>query len=75
MNNQGKKSYKIVTINGVKISYLYRPKLKKGPKISIIFLFLKLGQFFEKASFSTEIFSTVEISLQSRLLKHVTLSG
>ena len=38
MNNQGKKSYKIVNINGVKISYLYRPRLKKGPKISIIFL-------------------------------------
>ena len=38
MNNQRKKSYKIVTINGVKISYLYRPRLKKGPKISIIFL-------------------------------------
>ena len=33
-----KKSYKIVTINGVKISYLYRPRLKKGPKVSIIFL-------------------------------------
>ena len=38
MNNQRKKSYKIVTINGTKISYLYRPRLKKGPKISIIFL-------------------------------------
>ncbi len=38
MNNQRKKSYKIVTINKVKISYLYRPKLKKGPKVSIIFL-------------------------------------
>ena len=38
MNNQRKKSYKIVTINGVKISYLYRPRLKKGPKVSIIFL-------------------------------------
>ena len=38
MNNQKKKSYKIVTINGVKISYLYRPRLKKGPKVSIIFL-------------------------------------
>ena len=38
MNNQQKKSYKIVSINGVKISYCYRPKLKKGPKISIIFL-------------------------------------
>ena len=38
MNNQIKKSYKIVTINGVKISYLYRPRLKKGPKVSIIFL-------------------------------------
>ena len=33
-----KKSYKIVTINGVKISYLHRPRLKKGPKVSIIFL-------------------------------------
>ena len=33
-----KKSYKIVTINGVDISYLHRPKLKKGPKISVIFL-------------------------------------
>ena len=32
------KSYKIVTINGVDISYLHRPKLKKGPKISVIFL-------------------------------------
>ena len=38
MNKQSKKSYKIVTINRVKISYLYRPRLKKGPKISIIFL-------------------------------------
>ncbi len=38
MNNQRKKSYKIVTINGVKISYLYRARQKKGPKISIIFL-------------------------------------
>ena len=38
MNNQKKKSYKILKINGLKISYLYRPKLKKGPKISIIFL-------------------------------------
>ena len=38
MNNQIKKSYKIVTINGVKISYLYRPRLKKGPKVSIMFL-------------------------------------
>ena len=38
MNNQRKKSYKIVSINGVKISYLYRPRLKKGPKVSIIFL-------------------------------------
>ena len=38
MNNQGKKSYKIVTINGIKISYLYRPRLIKGPKVSIIFL-------------------------------------
>ena len=38
MNNQGKKSYKIVSINGVKISYLHRPRLKKGPKVSIIFL-------------------------------------
>ena len=38
MNNQRKKSYKIVAINGVKISYLYRPRLKKGPKVSIIFL-------------------------------------
>ena len=38
MNNQRKKSYKIVTINGVKISYRYRPRLKKGPKVSIIFL-------------------------------------
>ena len=38
MNNQEKKSYKIVAINGVKISYLHRPKLKKGPKVSIIFL-------------------------------------
>ena len=38
MNNQRKKSYKIVRINGVKISYLYRPRLKKGPKVSIIFL-------------------------------------
>ena len=38
MNNQRKKSYKIVTIKGVKISYLYRPRLEKGPKISIIFL-------------------------------------
>ena len=38
MNNQSKKSYKIVTINRVKISCIYRPRLKKGPKISIIFL-------------------------------------
>ena len=38
MNNQRKKSYKIVSINGVKISYLYRPRLEKGPKVSIIFL-------------------------------------
>ena len=38
MNNQRKKSYKIVTINGTKISYLYRPRLEKGPKVSIIFL-------------------------------------
>ena len=38
MNNKNKKSYKIVTINGVKISYLYRPRLKKGPKVSVIFL-------------------------------------
>ena len=38
MNNQRKKSYKIVTINGLKISYLYRPRLQKGPKVSIIFL-------------------------------------
>ena len=38
MNNHRKKSYKIVPINGVKISYLYRPRLKKGPKVSIIFL-------------------------------------
>ena len=38
MNNQKKKSYKIVTINGLKISYQYRPRLKKGPKVAIIFL-------------------------------------
>ncbi len=38
MDNQRKKSYKIVTINGIKISYLYRPRLRKGPKVSIIFL-------------------------------------
>ena len=38
MNNEQKKSYKIVNINGVNISYLHRPKLKKGPKISVIFL-------------------------------------
>tara|TARA_X000000950_G_scaffold251688_1_gene313233 strand:+ start:836 stop:1612 length:777 start_codon:yes stop_codon:yes gene_type:complete len=38
MNKQSKKSYKIVTINRVKISCLYRPRLEKGPKISIIFL-------------------------------------
>ena len=38
MNNEKKKSYKIVNINGVDISYLYRHKLKKGPKISVIFL-------------------------------------
>ena len=37
MNNE-KKSYKIVNINGVAISYLHRPKLKKGPKIAVIFL-------------------------------------
>ena len=34
MNNQIKKSYKIVLINGVKIFYLYRPRLEKGPKVS-----------------------------------------
>ena len=52
MINQGKKSYKIVTINGVKISYLHRPKLKKGPKISIIFLSgLKSDMLGSKASF------------------------
>ena len=33
-----KKSYKIVNINGIKISYLHKPKLKKGPKISVLFL-------------------------------------
>ena len=38
MNNEKKKSYKIVNINGVDISYLHRPKLEKGPKISVIFL-------------------------------------
>ena len=38
MNNQRKKSYKIVTINGLKISYQYSPRLKKGPKIAIVFL-------------------------------------
>ena len=38
MNNHKKKSYKIVSINGAKISYCYRPKLKKGPQISIVFL-------------------------------------
>ena len=38
MNNEQKKSYRIVNINGVDISYLHRPKLKKGPKISVIFL-------------------------------------
>jgi pimeloyl-ACP methyl ester carboxylesterase len=38
MNNQREKSYKIVSINGVKISYLHRPRLGKGPKVSIIFL-------------------------------------
>ena len=38
MNNHSKKSYKIVVINGVKISYLYRSKLNKGPKISVVFL-------------------------------------
>ena len=38
MNNKKKKSYKIVTINGLKISYLYRPKLKRGPLVSVIFL-------------------------------------
>ena len=52
MNNQGEKSYKIVTINGVKISYLYRPKSKKGPKISIIFLSgFKSDMLGTKASF------------------------
>ena len=52
MNNQGKKSYKIVTINGVKISYIYRPKLRKGPKISIIFLSgFKSDMLGTKASF------------------------
>ena len=38
MNNQKKKKHKIVTINGVKISYLYRQRLKRGPKLSVIFL-------------------------------------
>ena len=38
MNNKKKKSYKIVTINGVKVSYHYRPRLKKGPQVSILFL-------------------------------------
>ena len=38
MNNEKKKSYKIVNINGFKISYLHRPKLENGPKISVIFL-------------------------------------
>ena len=38
MNNQRKKIYKIVTIDGLKISYQYRPRLKKGPKVAIIFL-------------------------------------
>ena len=38
MNNQRKKSYKILTINGLKISYQYRSRLKKGPKVAIIFL-------------------------------------
>ena len=38
MNNQRKKSYKIVTINGLKISYKYRPRLENGPKVAIIFL-------------------------------------
>ena len=52
MNNQEEKRYKIVTINGVKISYLYRPKLKKGPKISIIFLSgFKSDMLGTKASF------------------------
>ena len=33
-----KKSYKIVNINDINISYLHKPKLKKGPKISVLFL-------------------------------------
>ena len=38
MNNHKKKSYKILNINGLRISYMYRTRLKKGPQISIIFL-------------------------------------
>ena len=38
MNNQRKKSYKIVSINDLKISYQHRPRSKKGPKVAIIFL-------------------------------------
>ncbi len=38
MNNEIKKSYKIVRINKFKISYILKPRLKIGPKISLIFL-------------------------------------
>ncbi|MAK09218.1 MAG: hypothetical protein CML36_01870 [Rhodobacteraceae bacterium] len=33
-----KKSYQIVNINGVDISYIHKNRLEKGPKISVIFL-------------------------------------
>ena len=48
-----KKSYKIVNINGFKISYLHKPKLKKGPKISVLFL----------AGYKSDMFGTKAIFL------------
>ncbi len=38
MNNQTKKSYKFVKINGLKIYYTCNKRKKNGPKISVLFL-------------------------------------
>ena len=38
MNNQIKKSYKIVQINGLKVYYYARKRKHNGPKVSVIFL-------------------------------------
>ena len=55
MNNQMKKSYKIVNINGLNISYSHKKRLSSGPKVSVIFL----------SGYKSDMFGTKAIFLRN----------